>query len=273
MRRMLVWTLVLVLGFAAMLLGHRWQESQIDPTSWTTGLMFIGTGQPGPGADEFDCVRARIRPLPASELEKAIEKSQGGRRRRRRTYKLRLPENFIRLPELETHLGGDLLASGRLPAAGADEVLAGAQTRRRGDVVLGGRRFRIVGVLRREVVMLAFSYVLGESPAHSDLFEDARAAYILRLDEDRLKDKQLRAKVRKAFWRDEPDSRPATAPAALRAASSAAARDAEPVRFVAARGLMRLPPGPYYLYLAGMAMLLLGGSGVLIGSSSVWPST
>ncbi len=107
---------------------------------------------------------------------------------------------------------------------------------------IGDRTLTIVGVLKPDATLFADCYLVPPSEAGDALFPDKDAsvhqAKWIRLTREQMRNRLVLQQLEAAY----------PAP-----------------RFARIRPMARLQRGPYYLYLAGQALLLLGGAGALIG--------
>ncbi len=106
----------------------------------------------------------------------------------------------------------------------------------------GGRTLKIVGVLKPDVALFADSCLIPASESSSNLFPaDAPTVWpvqLIHLPDGGLGDEKNRKQIEAAF---------------------------PPPKYVAYTPAERLEPQPFYIYVAGLALFLLGGTGVLIG--------
>jgi hypothetical protein len=240
--RSLPWLAVLLAGFGLMLFSWCHYQRIANPNPWTEAFMFVGQGKPAADTADLPCEAVRVRSLPVSDvwrdivrgirttdpaMARGIESSVGG--------------EAVWLPRFRDELKDADLASGRMPRPGADEILAGFDAPHKDVLEAWGRRLTVVGVLDRSVALLAKGYVVPGDSAGKDLFEasggEVSDGYILRLTAREAVQPQMRKRLAAAF------------PAA---------------KFRVETGAVRVAPGPYYLYLGGMALLLLGGSALFI---------
>jgi hypothetical protein len=240
--RSLVWLAVLLAGFGLMLFSWWHYQRIANPNPWTEVFMYVGTGQPDADVADLPCEAVRVRSLPISDvwrdmvrglratdpaMARGIESSLGG--------------EVVWLPRFRDAFKDADLASGRMPRPGADEILAGFDAPHKDVLEAWGRRLTVVGVLHRSVALFAKGYVVPGDAAGKDLFEasggEVSDGYILRLTAREAVQPQMRKRLVAAF------------PAA---------------KFRVKTGTVRVAPGPYYLYLGGMALLLLGGSALFI---------
>ena len=119
---------------------------------------------------------------------------------------------------------------------GRDEVLAGYQATARERLSVAGHDFTVVGVLRRDVALLADCYLLPPNARVTPVFTAGptiHSACLLQLTGAQMRDGEVRRKLEAIF-----PSR----------------------QFVALAPMVRADRQPYYVYLLGEGLLLLGGS-------------
>ncbi len=123
-------------------------------------------------------------------------------------------------------------------------MLAGCQATQKEQLTVGDRTFSVVGVLRRDAALLSNAYLLPPSESVENLFDRSdtavRDATLVALTAQQAADHVVRQQLGRAHPRD---------------------------RFTAimADSGIRADGGPYCLYMAGLALLLCGGSGWFIG--------
>ncbi len=261
-----IWLVVAAVGWAMMFWGYT-SRSRLDPSApWSSGLIVIGpvetkekerskpaekTTTPKAPAPETPAeegafpgaIPVRLRLLSANDVaelllivfgDEAPEKAVG--------TKAHVRLKLIELPFDEAGVDSSALQSGRLPEAGRDEVIAGARLEHRDELVVGGRSLKVVGVLKPDIALFADSLLIPPSDAASGLFPavvpSVLQAQLVHMAAERLRDE----KTRKDFERVFP-----------------------PPKYAAVAPTERLDSRPFYRYVAGLALLLFGGSGVLIG--------
>ena len=153
-----------------------------------------------------------------------------------------LQPKLILLPTTAAGIGADSLQSGRLPGTDGDEILAGSDTRRHARLTIGSRALKVVGVLKHDVALFADCYLIPPSASASELFPtgdpSVQHATLVRLTPEQSRDRQVLQQLEKAY---------------------------PSPKFARVMPAGRLGRGVYYLYLAGQAILLVCGSGALIG--------
>lgn len=237
------WPILAALGFGLMLLAYR-TRPLLDPTiPWAYGLILIGRGEPAQPDPPGFTIPTRLRLLPgnerAEEFLHALEQAPPARLSR---LQAELRPKLIGLALDEAGLGTETLETGRLPAAGHDEVLAGAQAAAKDRLQVAGRTLQVVGVLKPAAVVFADCYLIPPAASTSALFADddpaVHSATLVRLSPEQFRDRQILQRLAEAY--------PST-------------------QFVKIVPLARLDRRAFYLYLTGLAGLLLGGAGAWIG--------
>ncbi|MHC4106750.1 MAG: hypothetical protein ACYSTY_01560 [Planctomycetota bacterium] len=243
--RVIMWLLVAAIGSGFMVWSYfGWQR--IDTAApWAKGLLVIGDAD-GPSASEglgLERVQARVRLLETGGFARAmVDGMAAADPATRRAVETRLSEKLILVAPEGVGIGGDSLASGRMPVAGRGEVIAGHQALHSDQVRVKARELAVVGVLKRDVALFTNSYLVPPDESVEDLFASeepsVRAAELIRLEPGEDRPREVQEALVAAYPR---------------------------TQFAFDYPWVRVERGPYYLYLAGQALLLLGGSGVLIG--------
>jgi len=152
---------------------------------WAYGVMWIGDYKTDPGGMDRPVVAARVRFLPDAFSRAFLDAihAKGGKPR---TASLSLPANAVALTSGSGPvLSERMLGSGRLPEAGTEEAVAGFLTSCRESISIGDKTFRIVGVLKPEVVTFSHSYVLRRLAGDDSLFAlsaaQVRAVHLVQL--------------------------------------------------------------------------------------------
>ncbi len=190
-----------------------------------------------------EAIPVRLRLLSASDIAEMLmivlgdgapDKAVGTKA----TVRLKL----IELPLEKAGLDANWLQSGRLPEAGRDEIIAGSRIEPRDQLLVGGRTLKVVGVLKPDVVLFGDSLLIPPSDSASKLFPaevpSVYNARLVHMPADVGRDANARKDLEKAF---------------------------PTKKYAAFTPSERLGPQPFYLYLTGLALLLLGGSGAIIG--------
>jgi len=240
------WLVVAVLGFGMMSAAY-FTRVKPDPLAlWAHGCIAIGPepareGPLVPGTMLSKPVRLRL--LPAIDrteaILKAMEQAAPGKAF---NLQAQLRPKLIVLPFKESGIDETSLQSGRLPAVGKDEVLAGATANQGGQVVTGDRSLQVVGRLKPDLALFADSFLIPPSDAANDLLplgdQAVHQATLIHLQSDQFSLRKTHEQLETAL------------PSA---------------KYTKVMTQDRLDPTSYYRYLAGLAVMLLGGSGALIG--------
>lgn len=238
-----IWLFVAVLGGGLMWAAY-WTGIRVrSPSPWTNGGALVAERDMAelPPRDGTWSVRLRFLE-PSGEavvVGNAFEDllPPGVRRAIEQSWTPKLVE----VPDLASLFSAAMLASGRLPEPGADEVLASSDADTAGRLELEGRALRVVGRLRPLQLPFPQSYLMPQGPASEALFsaetQNVHRALIFSRQANAAvspaERQQLQEQVRQGTWTQLfPQDR-------------------------AARG-------PYLLYLTGMALLLTGGSALLM---------
>jgi hypothetical protein len=235
-----------VVGFGVMTTAYLNRATPDPRSSWANGCIAIGPERAAdapalPGEPLAKPVRLRL--LPAIDrteaIIKAVEQAAPGRAV---DLKAQLRPKLIALPFEEAGIDESSLQSGRLPAAGTDEVVAGVRARSGENVTAGNRSLQVVGRLKPDLAVLTDSFLMRQSDAVNDLFPkgdpSVHEAILIRLPADQLDRHKVLRELETAL------------PSA---------------KYTKLMASERLDPTSYYSYLAGLAVMLLGGSGALIG--------
>jgi hypothetical protein len=241
--RVWYWLSVGVLGFLLMS-GAYFKRDRPDPHSpWAYGFIAIGpapeTAQLGP----LNATAMRLRLLPASARTQAVlQFAASALPSSAANLEAQLRPKLIVLPLDALGLDESSLQTGRLPAAGANEVIAGPAVKDTDHVVIGDRTLEVVGrLVDADFAVFAGSFLMPPSAATKDLLPEddpsVRAATAVPLSREQARDRKLVEERAKTF---------------------------PPSKYTVIAAAERLDARSYYLYLAGLAIMLLGGSGALI---------
>lgn len=233
----LVWLMILLGGFASMLWSLRASRPGDARVPAIQAVLYVAEGTPPQPPDPAAATPVLVYLLPprpevaglAAQLDNV---NPAGARSFARNHQ----EMAILLPNFNDVIGADKLASGRMPVAGANEVLAGAAAEHQDQLDLEGRAYQVVGTLGRDDPLPAKAYVLPDHPAHRARLDAADPS---------VKQGYLLFRVK--------DGRPGE--------NSQFPKE----HFTAVAGSERLDRGTYYAYVAGMVLLVAGGSALLIG--------
>lgn len=241
MKRLISWLIVAAIGFILMVFSHFNYQYQAGPNPWKDAFMYIGKAQPHYEADGFEYVTRPVRLLPlphraenftqiARDFGSHVEKS----------YRVSFQEKVILYSDLNADFTNLLLEWGRLPSPGTNEVVAGFHATSKDKITIDGHTFEVVGQFKREVGLFVDSYLVYGDGVIGELFntndEAVHHAHILRLPKEQLSDSKMREHLTKAFPKSE---------------------------FTAFFPIIRTQPNQFYLYVAGISLLFLGGCLVL----------
>ena len=233
MKRLFIWLIIAAAGLFLMIFSYyHYQEDAFD-NPWEYAFMFIGSGEPKGDIEglEYDQRPARLLPLPG-RAENFIPMAKGFGSKVEWAYRNVYQEKVILYPDIANDFTTDMLEWGQLPSGGTDEVLAGCIAKHTDQITVEGRTLKVTGQLKKGIGLFANSYLIGEGAAAKELFKDDQSAYILRLPKEKVTDSEFQKQLREVF----------PAP-----------------KFTAYAPLIRTQPEAFYIYLAGMALLLLGG--------------
>jgi len=207
------------------------------------GLLCIGEGKPVKPLYVGAHFLTRLRLLPASRLAKSILESRTATKpERKANLEAELRPRLIELPIAEMVRLVGWLREGRMPEPGENEVLAGSQFAPGGQLSVAGSTLKVVGTLQPSVALFANSYL---APAHTALDRlfasedgDVHAVHVVDMGPGTVPDRKAVTRLTEAF----------PAPS-----------------FTIVGAEIRPEPKAFLAYLAGQALFLLAGSGLLIG--------
>src|SRR5262249_31483174 len=139
----------------------------------------------------------------------------------------------IFLPDFDKILGPEMLASGRLPAAGTNEVLAGQEVEQKDRVTVEGQTLQVVGILPRTGRPLSHTYIVRGPQRPQGLFQPGDA-------------------VKNGFILVQPRGE--------KPASSTISRD----HWTILESSLRLMRHDFNAYLTGMVLMFAGGSALCV---------
>ncbi|MFO0890342.1 MAG: hypothetical protein U0790_14515 [Isosphaeraceae bacterium] len=240
--RTLIWAAAAMAGFGLMVGAYdRWLRP--DPEApWAAGVLVIGDDEPAEKSEAGTILATRLRYLPLSPAVEALVKGVAGSvADRGAALRARLRRKLIELPANEMGLLVGWLREGRMPEPGEGEALAGCESALGEDLSVAGRSLKVVGVLKPSVALFADSILVPAGPAAEPIFAGKDPALsrvrIVRLTEREYRDRSLRERLEKAF---------------------------PPKSFSTLAPLARSDATGYRAYLAGQALFLLGGTGLLV---------
>jgi hypothetical protein len=238
-----LWVVVAVLGFGMMWTAYFGRPQLDSRVPWGRGLIALGpalklgTAAPGP------LIPVHLKHLQAPGLTetifRAIEQTSPEAARK---LDPQIRPSLIELPLDEAGITPASLGSGRLPVLGADEIIAGPNVTAMRDVLIGDRKLVVVGQLKSDFVLFSRSYLMPRSRLASEVMPESdtsvESATLVQLSAGDRRSSKVLEQLKTVF------------PAA---------------EYTVLEPEEHLAPQTYYRYLAGLAVLLLGGSGALIG--------
>ncbi len=242
-----IWVIVAAAGFAVMLAAYASRERLDSTAPWASGLIVIGPEAPAEKGGQAGAIPARLRLLSSDDVAELLLFAMGDLAADKALgVKGQVRVKLIELPLADAGIVAATLQSGRLPDAGRDEILAGAKLEPRETLLVGGRSLKVVGVLKPGLALFASSYLVPPEAIPTDatnkLFPtevpSVLHAWLVRASAEELRDDKLRKALEESF---------------------------PPNKYGWVTPQDRLEPRSYYLYLSGLAIFLLGGSGALIG--------
>jgi hypothetical protein len=240
--KILSWVVLGAIGFGIMCFGYSDRERGAPGSPWAKGLILIG---PAPAAGEAlpgGATPVLLRLLPGSERTQALLKGMD----------VALPDKAAQLraqlqPKLiAVHLKAlaideSSIESGRLPSESGGEALAGPGSEYLPSIASGNRTYAVVGRLKRDYGLFEGSYLVPARDADlASMPRDdsaVREATLLQLSDRQLRDTKVHEQVDLAF------------PAA---------------KYARFKPEDRLDSRAFFIYVGGLAIMLIGGSGALI---------
>ena len=231
MRKLIIWLLVAAAGFSIMAFSYFYLQYDTEPNLWQNAMMFIGKAQPAADTNGLDYskIPVHLGPIPAeSQPFLEIARSQGTNIEK--FYNILARPKLFLITSISSNFTDQMLDSGRFPTPDSNEVLAGFETPRQDKITFDSHSFKIVGRLKRQISLFADSYLI--TAIETNLFDtnNVQDAYILRLQTP---NENLTNRLEKIFPKSD---------------------------FVTYAPLIRTSAAAFYMYLAGLTLLLCGGS-------------
>jgi len=242
-----VWVIIASVGFVVMLAAYASRERIDSKAPWASGLIVISPEASAEKSWRAGAIPARLRLLSTSEIAELLLFATGDSAPAKALgVKGQVRVKLIELPLAIAGIGAAGLQSGRLPEAGRNEILAGAKFARRETLNVGGQSLKVVGVLKPDLALFANSYLVPAEAISTDatntlfpaVVPSVLHAWLVRASAEELRDDKVRKALEESF---------------------------PPKKYAWVTPQDRLEPRTFYLYLSGLAILLLGGSGALIG--------
>jgi hypothetical protein len=230
--------IILAIGFSLMTFSYFYYQYDPGTSPWKDAFMYIGKGQPSSKPGEFEYITRPIRLLPLSGRAKVFAPlARSFSQQVEKSYSVSFQEKVLLFTGMADDFTEKSLEWGRLPSPDADEVVAGYNASETDSILIKDRSFKVVGQFTKTVRLFVDSYLLCNKDRAGALFDPndpaVQQAYILRLPKEQLTDLQVQEYLEKAF----PKS-----------------------NFIPYNPVIRVRPAAFYLYIAGMAILLLGGT-------------
>jgi hypothetical protein len=240
--KILSWVVLGAIGFGIMCFGYSERERASPGAPWAEGLILIG---PPPAAGEAlpgGATPVLLRLLPGSERAQEFLKGiDMALPKKAAQLRAQLQHKLIAVPLKALAIDESSLESGRLPSEEGGEVLAGPGSEYRPSIPSGNRTYAVVGRLKRDYGLFERSYLVPARDAEAASMprddRDVREATLLQLSDRQVRDPKVREQLEHAF------------PAA---------------KYERIAPADRLDSRAFYLYISGLAIMLLGGSGALI---------
>jgi hypothetical protein len=242
-----VWIIIASAGFAVMLAAYATRARVDSDAPWSSGLIVISREASAEKNGRAGAIPARLRLLSSSGIAEMLlfatgdlvpDKALG--------VKGQVRVKLIGLPLAMVGIGADWLESGRLPEAGRNEVVAGAKIEPSETLLVGGETLKVVGTLKPGLALFATSYLFPSEAIPADTTKKlfpaevptVLHAWLVPNSAEELRDPKVRNELEEIF---------------------------PPKQFAWVTPQDRLEPRAFYLYLSGLGIFLLGGSGAIIG--------
>lgn len=239
MKKFLYPMLAAAVGFGLMAFSYFKYEYDSTPNPWKNSIMYVGLSHSDPNAGEFEYAKRPVRLLPLESRTRSLAPiAKGFGSFVEECYKMSFRQKLILYYSIEEDFADPMLAWGRLPSVGTNEVLAGYCTTQEKSVTVNGCTFEIVGGLKKNLAVFANSYLTAGNTSETASFsvqhdETTRHAYIVQLSEEELANSRIAKQLNEAFPKSQ---------------------------FVPSTPFVRVEKGAFLLYMVGMFLLLFGGS-------------
>jgi hypothetical protein len=231
--RVVAWLLAALGGIALMILAYR---SVRDPmrAAQQRYVLYVAEDR---DAKPSQGIPVGVYFLPPEDSIAKLAEAIGVRGSwRGRAFLLNHQEKVILFPRFEQRFTPEMLASGRLPERGKNEVLDVPRASRQDRIAVGNQIVQVVGVLKKQDSLGLSAYYAPDDPLQHSLVdlggESFRKGFLLSDAElDQIKD------VNQLFPHEQ---------------------------YTRVAAVQRLERGTFYTYVGGMALFLIGGSALLI---------
>jgi hypothetical protein len=237
------WVIFAAAGWGVMFTAFN-TRAQLDSRSpWGYGLIVIGPQLPPEITPTERATPSRLRLVPAGGRTESILKVMNQVAKDKvADLEFQLRPKLILLALSAAGIDESSLQSGRLPAAGQDQIIAGPSAAHKDRLTIGDRVFDVVGVLKGEFALFRNDYLIPPAEKATALFADGEPsvhpATLVPLTREQSHDRHFLGELLKPL---------------------------SPPKYHVVMPQERLEPVSFYSYMGGMAAFLLGGSGALIG--------
>jgi hypothetical protein len=241
-----IWVIIAAVGLSLMLAAYETRGPVDSEAPWSSGLIVMSPDGSAAKVVRAGAIPARLRLLSSSGIAEMLlfatgdlvpDKALG--------VKGQVRVKLIGLSLASVGIGADWLESGRLPEPGRNEVVAGAKIEPSDTLLVGGETLKVVGTLKPGLALFATSYLIPTevaADATKKLFPaevpTVLNAWLVPNSAEERRDPKVRNELEEIFPQK---------------------------RFAWVSPEDRLEPRAFYLYLSGLGIFLLGGSGALIG--------
>jgi hypothetical protein len=236
MNKIINWLIITVIGFSVMLFSFLKYQRFTEDSYWKDTLLYIGKGEPNEPAEDLQYVPVSVYLLKPSALtELFYDVIQQNKSELKNRYEMQTRQKIILFPQDFTGFKDSMLQTGRLPEPGTSEVLAGCQAIQTDKIVINNSELKIVGRLKRTVELLAESLVLYKNAESSEIFKEDELynGFLVKFSEQQKEDEKFTGSLKSAFPKN---------------------------KFTPYTSWLRTRPTPFFFYIAGMSVLLFGGT-------------
>lgn len=236
MKNIIIWLIVTAVGFLMMLFSYLNYQRITEDTYWKDSILYIGQGEPNNPPQSLQYTTVRVYLFEPSAFVKGLSKAIAqAHPQLQDTYDISTRRKIIIFPPGFDGFDESMLQNGRLPQPGTGEVLIGCNAIKPDRLLFNNKKIEMVGRLKRNIPLLADCYILFENMQSSEIFyeEQLHSGFLAKISEQQKDDEEFAASLESTFPKD---------------------------KFIIYRDLLRSRPGPFFLYMAGMAVLLFGGT-------------
>ena len=155
------WVIFAAVGWGVMFTAYN-TRAQLDPRApWAFGMIVIGPELPPEITTTERATPSRLRLVPAGERTESILKVMNQvAKEKAANLELQLRPKLILLPLAAAGIDENSLQSGRLPAAGQDQIIAGPSAAHKDRLTVGDRTLDVVGVLKDDFALFRDDYLI-----------------------------------------------------------------------------------------------------------------